>query len=267
MNEELSQDAKAFIARALRQEAQVTPELSRSINRGVMACVGAASVGAATASASAATGSIASVLAGIVGKGSVLVWLASGGALGSVTAGVALWVAPDSPKPSEHVPALSRTARSPRSPAPRADSAGASRNIGAPAAARHEPERAESSHAHATAPASVAAGSTSAGAAAPSKAESASLVAELALLEKAQHELRAGHGQSALMLLDRPPPGTTVLTDERLTIEILAACQTGERARARQAADRLVARSPESPLVERARHSCAFAPDGLSGEP
>jgi hypothetical protein len=276
MREELSPDARAFIARALRQEAHATPELCRRINRGVMACLGATGVGAATAAVApgtaaaaagttaatlpaASAGSVASVLAGIVGKGGVLAWLASGVALGSVTVGIAVWVAPDSPAAREHAAPVSRTPRLQRNATPKIAAAARPRDVGAPAPPQHEPARSESSNAHSGSGAPVAMGDTSGrvSTAAPFTAKSTSLAAELALLEKAQQELRAGRGRSALALLDGPR-GATVLTDERLTLEILAACQAGEHARARRAADSLVARSPQSPLAERARHSCAF---------
>jgi hypothetical protein len=84
------------------------------------------------------------------------------------------------------------------------------------------------------------------------------LVQELALLEKVQSELRAGHGAAALRLLDQStPPQGGQLQAERLAAEVFAACQMGDVARARASARAFLSRYASSPASARVRGSCA----------
>ncbi|MBN1611685.1 MAG: hypothetical protein JW940_33940 [Polyangiaceae bacterium] len=288
MNEQLSPDTKAFLERALLDEPQVTPELSQSIRRAVAACVGVA--GAATAlaaptsaaaaagtsaaalpaaaSGSTGAGTLGAVVTGLLAKGSAVTWLVSGVALGSVATGVALWVDPGSAA-SHAVPSVSAPAV--RSQDPSAKKTGSRETPSGRALSSSTdpvPQSGAVSSVRTAAPSSVRP-TKSRGpdiSAASSKAESVSLAAELRVLERAQSELRAGRGEAALAWLDRSQRTPGALTDERLTIEILAACQVGDRERARRAADLLLARSPQSPLALRARRSCAFETTGSQGE-
>jgi hypothetical protein len=278
MSEELSLNAREFIDQALRQEGQVTPEMARSIRQGVLGCVAAASAATAlgaptTAAASVmagaaalpagtagAAGTAGSVMASILAKAGLVSWLVAGIAVGSVTTGVVLWVAPRSPATRAGPPAHVSSSEIHSVAVPRRDARTAPQ--------LDEPEPARLSRGHGDAPtrAEPAPGPppnhdrATEATHAPAK-DSASIAAELALLEKAQDALRTGSGAAALELLDRPQQRPAVFVDERLTIEMLAACQMGNRDRARRAADRLIARSPQSPLALRARHSCAFESD------
>jgi hypothetical protein len=84
------------------------------------------------------------------------------------------------------------------------------------------------------------------------------LVQELALLEKVQSELRAGHGAAALRLLDQSTsPRDGQLQAERLAAEVFASCQKGDVARARASARAFLSRYASSPASARVRGSCA----------
>jgi hypothetical protein len=85
------------------------------------------------------------------------------------------------------------------------------------------------------------------------------LQAELAELENVQAHLRAGRGEAALELLDTRSDGGTLLEEERMASEVLAACQAGQRDRARRAALAFLARAPGSLLANQVRNSCVFA--------
>ena len=86
------------------------------------------------------------------------------------------------------------------------------------------------------------------------------LRSELDLMARVQEALRDNQGARALLLIAsydaRHPSG--VLASERLAAEVFAACQTGDRARARRAADRFLAQDGASSLAARVRNACAY---------
>jgi hypothetical protein len=86
-----------------------------------------------------------------------------------------------------------------------------------------------------------------------------SLSEELAQLEGAQRAMSRGDATKALALLDQlnAHPSSSVLLDERLALEAIAACQTGQHERAVRVTQKLSQRNPNSPLVSRVRASCA----------
>jgi hypothetical protein len=88
-------------------------------------------------------------------------------------------------------------------------------------------------------------------------AESA-LALELDVLRRAQAELRAERGTRALALLDENAATLSRgrLRQERLAVEVLAACLAGQVERARLAARRFRAENPATPAAARIRASC-----------
>jgi hypothetical protein len=86
----------------------------------------------------------------------------------------------------------------------------------------------------------------------------ASLSDELAQLEQVQRAVNRGDAAKALVLLDRlnANAGSAGLVEERLALEALAAGQTGQYDRGRRAEQRLLQRSPNSPLAARIRTAC-----------
>jgi hypothetical protein len=88
-------------------------------------------------------------------------------------------------------------------------------------------------------------------------AESA-LTLELDVLRRAQAELRAERGTRALALLDENAAALSrgQLRQERLAVEVLAACLAGQVERSRLAARRFRAENPATPAAARIRASC-----------
>jgi hypothetical protein len=86
----------------------------------------------------------------------------------------------------------------------------------------------------------------------------ASISEVLSELELAQRALSRGNPQLALTLLERLDASEAgdAMLDERLGLETLAACQTGQIDRAQRAARRLLRHRPQSPLAARIRTSC-----------
>jgi hypothetical protein len=113
-----------------------------------------------------------------------------------------------------------------------------------------------------SAPAPTVAPPTSAAVARFAPVGHASLSNELAQLEEAQRAVSRGEAAKALTLLDRlnANVGSAGLVEERLALEALAACQTGQYDRGRRAEQKLLQRSPNSPLAGRIRGACG--PEG-----
>lgn len=88
-----------------------------------------------------------------------------------------------------------------------------------------------------------------------------SLSDELAHLEQAQRAMNRGDATTALALLDqlKTVSASSSLLDERLALEVLAACQAGQQSRAVRVGHLLLQRSPGSPLAARIETSCAFS--------
>jgi hypothetical protein len=85
------------------------------------------------------------------------------------------------------------------------------------------------------------------------------LAAEAELLRRARAALSRGEARGALGLLDeaarRFDPG--VLGEEREALQVLALCDAGERAKARQRAAAFLRAHPGSPLADRVDAACA----------
>jgi len=85
------------------------------------------------------------------------------------------------------------------------------------------------------------------------------LRAELDLMTRVQEALRDSQGTRALALItsyDALHPNG-LLKSERLAAEVFAACQMGDRTRARRAAERFLAKDSSSSLAVRVKNSCA----------
>lgn len=94
-------------------------------------------------------------------------------------------------------------------------------------------------------------------------AKGSPLRAELDLMAQAQGALRDGQAARALDLIasyDAQYP-SGVLETERLAVEVFAACQTGDRTRARHAAQRFLARDSVSALAARVKNACSTRAD------
>jgi RNA polymerase sigma-70 factor (ECF subfamily) len=93
---------------------------------------------------------------------------------------------------------------------------------------------------------------------APVAAFAGTVSEEMRLLGAAQRELSARRGDEALRLLEEHarkfPEGA--LGEERLAVRVLALCDLGRVAEARQATRDFLSRFPVSPLVPRIRESC-----------
>jgi len=273
MTEELSLEARALIERAVREEPPASSVVLAKIRRQVIS-VGAAAgtIGVAGKVAAAGAGSVLAGGTSTAVASSVFGSLLLGAALGvGVTVGPQLFDSTDAPLPSA---SSERAGISPVAPGTRAEAAppapvpAETRNAGAPLSAKvpsaHTPQR--------KAATSITAADERAPTPTPLPEKTsperqarsgADLRQELALLERVQGELRAGNGARALELLDERP-ATRQLTTEYLAAEVFAACQTGQRERARRAAERFLRLHPAGPLASRVRNSCAGLESGGS---
>ncbi|HEX6273935.1 MAG TPA: hypothetical protein VFZ53_12895, partial [Polyangiaceae bacterium] len=134
----------------------------------------------------------------------------------------------------------------------------ASRPDTAPVAARVSPSAAVAPEKSAAAPVTPAASHTTSPVASTG---ATSLAEETRLLQAAQRELARKNTAAALALLEehatRYPHGA--LAQERSAARVLALCDLGRTAEAREAAEAFVRASPQSPLVPRLRGSCALS--------
>jgi hypothetical protein len=83
------------------------------------------------------------------------------------------------------------------------------------------------------------------------------LAAETQRLREANGALRGGDAQRALALLDEQSAGGAQLREERAAARILALCDLGRTDEARAQAAAFLQKSPQSPLADRVRKSCA----------
>lgn len=115
-------------------------------------------------------------------------------------------------------------------------------------------------HGAVSAPA-AASGAAPAAAVAAFEPASSALAFELDVLRRAQAELHAERGAQALSILDENAArlASGQLGQERLAVEVLAACQAGQLERARRAARRLHGDNAATPAAARIRASCAGA--------
>lgn len=157
--------------------------------------------------------------------------------IGLVTAGAAYWMSqtpPEAPLAAARTPTVVAVSDAPVAPA-----------LELPKAAEVEPPRADVPPPNA--------------ALAPQK-KAESLTEELSILSKAASELRAGHPNVALRLLEEHrrkfPSGR--LVEERRAARVQALCALGNRAEAEAELARLVRTSPRSPHVARAQRACGL---------
>jgi hypothetical protein len=266
MTDRLSDDAQEFISRALGAErAPNADELTR-IRRGVLAATAGAGTVLASGSSVALGGkALGTTLVGAAVKGIVL------GAV--VTVGASSVSSYLEPKPAEResrsaivAPAKPNGAAVPQEPreAP-VVAAGPAPELtraepGDPVVNRASaPSRATMTESPAKKPhAEVAPRAAEPEAAAALASPTGALGFELEVLRRAQAELRAERGAAALRILDenagRLAGGR--LGQERLAVEVLAACQTGQLERARLAARRFHTGNAATPAAARIRASC-----------
>jgi len=254
MTRELNDEARSLIRAALSDEHGPGPAHRARLRRKVLARAAAGGIatvvggGAAQASAQ----SLSAIVASSVGVGV---------GVGLLLAGAAQLAFPTSssrsPEPSArstNTPVLDR-----REPAPRR--APVVEEARAPTAEVPETSLGESSAGEKSAAPTPL--KRNAEAIAPSSSSGTDrgspLRAELDSMARVQEALRDSQGSRALSLIasyDALYPNG-VLKSERLAAEVFAACQLGDRTRARSAAERFLAKDSSSSLAVRVRNSCA----------
>jgi hypothetical protein len=278
VNERLGREARELIERARREEAVAdADELARIRRRVIVA-----------ASGSAVLGTLGKALAlkgnGALGIPSLLKAALIGSGTGAVAIGVTLMLtAPTGSSAGARAPAsvsarppAARTPAAELAPAPApseaapstAPEASAGSATSSPSGAENLPasnggrgrvaREAQESRAPSFAPAAPQSPT------APAAPEAGTLAPELALLERVQAELRSGHGERALELLDKSSLALerSQLRAERLAAEVFAACQAGDLSRARGVMKRFLQDYPNTPAAARVRASCAGAESG-----
>lgn len=265
-DERLGPDARALIARALREEAQAdASELARIRKRVLTVSVGVGALGSAGKTLAV------SGLSGGVGALSIAKAALLGASAAIVAVGLSSALKPQESQKTEEPPPLS-------APTPMARvTAVEQAATGEPGARPAQPARKSlpaASHAKQAPPTSAPRATSgrereqkSPGLSqrdVPSTGSDSSLLEEIALLERVQTALRAGNGASALTLLDQssPGPGSGQLGSERLAAEVFAACQLGDRERASRAARRFLKIYGAAPASARVRTSCAGGETG-----
>lgn len=256
MTQELSEQARAVLERALDEERPLMPgaarraQLKRSLFQGAaLASAGQAAAAPVThgltASVAAPKGVLVSL--GPLAKGIAVGLLVSGGLAGAAQVFSAV------PSPAT-APAMASSSR-----AAAAVSVALSPVLASPAEGDANPSPGQK----AANVVAMSARPSSRDAASPADAEPG-LAAELQLLNAAQAALRDGRSAQALVLLERYdqafPHGQ--LLGERLAAEVFAACQVGDRARAARAAERFLQQDVSSVLAGRVQRSCAFEQKG-----
>ena len=267
MNDDrLGREARELIEQALREEEQVAPvELARIRRRVLSVGVGVGALGSAgktlAVPGTAAVSAISVVKATLLGASAAVVALG----LSSV---VTPKPVPNAARgqPAILAPAPSLLPRDPIQVSPenaRVLEPLAAEKATRPAVAPRSPPPSrmgtESERPPAAVPTPPAAQQGAASAANPSNS---ALLAEVALLERVQTALRSGAGAEALALLDQKLPRSGQLGAERLAAEVFAACQAGDRGRARRAAQLFFQNYPGTPATARVRASCAGEESG-----
>jgi hypothetical protein len=246
---ELSVEARALVERVGLADGPSAERRAR-VKRHLVAALATAGAGiggvTSAATASAHAGAAGVVLGTATGKGaltlgSIAVWLAAGAGLGTVVSAPALVMKLNAAEQG----AL------PAAPAPHVEREAEAMPHAEPPPATTPPALGVSEARSEQKPAVPA----------PTSAAAPSLAEEVRLLESAQRELAAGRASSALGLLDeharRFHAGS--LAEERAAARVLALCQLGRNAEAKQAASAFVVAFPRSPLLPRLSSSCALA--------
>jgi hypothetical protein len=255
MNEELSEEARDLIARARGGESEPSSrELSR-IRSGVLA----ASLGAGTVLGSGSAVALGgkALATSLVATGVKGIFLGAVVAASATSASMYFEDSARTPSVAPSAPSAIAVAAAP----------GATTAHELPVAATTEPLSSEPSEratpnvaaAQPTRPVPAQSESFSVG---PSIADFApdegAFAFELDVLRRAQAELRAERGARALALLDENAAALARgrLQQERLAVEVLAACLAGRVERARVAARRFRAENAATPAAARIRASC-----------
>lgn len=266
MTDRLSDDAQGFISRALGAEPGPSADELARIRRGVLAATAGAGTVLASGSSVALGGkALGTTLVGAAVKGIVL------GAV--VTVGASSVSSYLEPKSSERESRRAAVAPAkPNGAATRAEPREPAVVAAEPAPELARVERGDPVVNRATAPSPATTTESRAMPTAevvtprPADPEAAAEFApatgalgfELEVLRRAQAELRAEHGAAALRILDenaaRLADGR--LGQERLAVEVLAACQAGQLERARLAARRFHGENAATPAASRIRASC-----------
>lgn len=253
MSRELSDDARHLIRTALAEERTPDGAHRAQLRRKVLARAAAGTVASlvGTSVAKASASSVLSMVASGVGLGFGVGLVLVGAAHFAFEPSAPVGNALSASAPS----ARSAPARNVESPAPSATATVLSPPVSAEPSAG---DRDSAPPAPARSPLGTRA-ATSVASLPSSRVENGPLRAELDLMARVQGALRDGDGVSALELIalyDARHPGG-VLETERLAAEVFAACQIGDRGRARRAAPRFLARDSASALAARVKSSCA----------
>jgi hypothetical protein len=287
---ELSQDARALIEQERSSGSPRRHDKTRVRSR-LIAELGSGAFASSAVAGAGVSASDARALAAKVGNGTSI-WLKGVAALATVAAGAAvLYVAgasrPQLPASAARPPmqqarqqglegsesaaaAASATAAAPAAPAQveaTTTNAGAASAAGATALVeRSSPAQATARRPRAkrsateldTASAVSERAQREIAVSAPAAATSSSVAAELALLARAQRALREGRTADALAFAHQHATNFAngALSEERLGIETLARCMSGERPQA--SARAFLERAPSSPLAARVRKECGL---------
>jgi hypothetical protein len=227
---ELPDDLRELVHKARREE-EPNDEDRRAVRRAIGAHCLAAGVAVSSATVVAHAGAAA--------KGSLLAGLATYTTIGFTVGAVSVGV-------------LSAVTRepAPRAPAPSASAAPAVRATRTGAAVTTS---------SAPAPSALAPSPTSTPSARfPSPTPALSLEDEASGLAAVQRALRDGHPEQALRLVEAQQRSFKggALDEERAAARVLALCDAGRRAEARQAAARFLTTHPSSPIAARVSARC-----------
>jgi len=279
MSNELSEEARVLIQDALAAEAPAgavrRAELKRALLRRA-AMLGAGAI-VATGALEAARGAEVAVPVGgaalpgttsaVTSAGALGALFAKGAAVGLVVVGALHGVARLADERAELAPHAASTPAAVRAPA-RVTAAFPSKAVASSVTSAGVITPPLPLVAASAAPSALLAPSGSrpvtpprldaAASAAPPAVSSPTLRGELELMGAVQAALRDGRPARALELIDRHaalyPRGQ--LESERLAAETVAACQSGDEARGRQAAERFLRRDASSALAARVRNAC-----------
>jgi hypothetical protein len=236
--------------------AEVPPEGARErVRDNVLARVTTAAAGAAVTTAAATTAKAGA---------SVATWMKLA-AIGVVAIGAGVIVAERQPEPAPTaaVSTVSATAQQVASDAVDDAAPHAEAFPVAPAEEFPKREEDEASDTSPRATAAPVAASSLPVASASSEAETESppdaLAVELEVLRRARGLLNSGDGAGALAALDAYEREHLrgALGQERAVVRILALCQVGRVAEAKQAGALLIRLAPDSPTAKRLRNTCA----------
>jgi hypothetical protein len=273
MSDELGLELRKLVEQARLDEDSPPQPVKRRVRNAVSLAIPAGALFGSklvAASETAASASLGAATAGKVGAGLLhgfLAWVAGGFVigLGATTAYVGRPQLDNGAQPTSRI-----------ATAKRASNSGLSTPTGrAASVAAFGGEFSESANASAAAPTptaplspALATHAASSGGQTPTALQPMpSLADEVALLARVQQKLRDGQGQAALEAVAEAERrfADAQLHADFQAARVLAWCELGQTAAARQAAESFLRVYPGSPLAERVRHSCAFR--GVRSDP